>query len=73
VNVGNWDCGRAIPLLGIYVSNFRYWFFAVWRDKRNRGRHRGQSKEGRHRGKEGRDIRHIGGKEGEEGGGSEGG
>jgi hypothetical protein len=21
---------RAIPFLGIYVSNFRYWFFAVW-------------------------------------------
>ncbi len=27
---GNWDCGRAIPFLGIFVSNFRYWFFAVW-------------------------------------------
>ncbi len=26
---GNWDCGRAIPFLGIYVSNFRYWFFEV--------------------------------------------
>ncbi len=26
---GNWDCGRAIPFLGIFVSNFRYWFFAV--------------------------------------------
>jgi hypothetical protein len=21
---GNWDCGRAIPFLGIFVSNFRY-------------------------------------------------
>jgi hypothetical protein len=27
----NLDCGRAIPFLGIYVSNFRYWFFAVCR------------------------------------------
>jgi hypothetical protein len=26
---GNWDCGRAIPFLGIFVSNFWYWFFAV--------------------------------------------
>ncbi len=26
---GNWDCGRAIPFLGIVVSNFRNWFFAV--------------------------------------------
>jgi hypothetical protein len=26
---GNRDCGRAIPFLGISVSNFRYWFFAV--------------------------------------------
>ncbi len=26
---GNWDCGRAIPFLGIFVSNFGYWFFAV--------------------------------------------
>jgi len=25
----NWDCGSAIPFLGIFVSNFRYWFFAV--------------------------------------------
>jgi hypothetical protein len=24
---GNWDCGRAIPFL--FVSNCRYWFFAV--------------------------------------------
>ncbi len=24
------DCGRAVPFLGIFVSNFRYWFFAVW-------------------------------------------
>ncbi len=23
------DCGRAIPFLRIFVSNFRYWFFAV--------------------------------------------
>ena len=31
---GNWDCGHAVPFLGIYVSNFRHWFFAVqslWR------------------------------------------
>ncbi len=28
-NCGNWDCGRAIPFLGIFGSNFRYWFFAV--------------------------------------------
>ncbi len=27
---GNWDCGRAIPFLGIFVSNFQFWFFAVW-------------------------------------------
>ncbi len=27
---GNWDCGRAVPFLGIFVSNFRYWFFAVY-------------------------------------------
>ncbi len=26
---GNWDWGRAIPFLGIYVSSFRYWLFAV--------------------------------------------
>ncbi len=26
---GNWDCGRAIPFLGIFVSNFRFCFFAV--------------------------------------------
>jgi hypothetical protein len=25
----NWDCGRAVPFLGIYVSNFRYSIFAV--------------------------------------------
>ncbi len=25
----NSDCGRAIPFLGIYVSNFRYCIFAV--------------------------------------------
>jgi hypothetical protein len=28
--LGNWDWGRAIPSLGIFVSNFRYSFFAVW-------------------------------------------
>ncbi len=26
---GYWDCSCAIPFLGIFVSNFRYWFFAV--------------------------------------------
>ncbi len=26
---GNWDCDRAIPFLGIFVSNFRFFFFAV--------------------------------------------
>jgi hypothetical protein len=27
---GNWDSGRrTIPFLGIFVSNFWYWFFAV--------------------------------------------
>jgi hypothetical protein len=26
---GDWDCGRAFPFLGIFVSNFWYWFFAV--------------------------------------------
>jgi hypothetical protein len=25
----NVDCSRAIPFLGIFVSNFRYWCFAV--------------------------------------------
>ncbi len=25
----NRDCGRAIPFLGIFVLNVRYWFFAV--------------------------------------------
>jgi hypothetical protein len=25
----NWDCGRAVPVLGIFVSNFRYCVFAV--------------------------------------------
>ncbi len=29
---GNWDCGRAIPFLGIFVSKFRYWFLAVSHD-----------------------------------------
>ncbi len=28
---GNWDFGLAIPFPGLFVSNFRYWFFAVWR------------------------------------------
>jgi hypothetical protein len=59
---GNCDCGRAFPFLGIYVSNFLYWFFAVRRYKRNRGGQKEQSKEGRN-------IRHIGEKEEEEGGG----
>jgi hypothetical protein len=27
---GNWDCGRAISFLGIFISKFRYQFFAVW-------------------------------------------
>jgi hypothetical protein len=27
---GNWDCGRVIPFLGMFVSNSRHWFFAVW-------------------------------------------
>jgi hypothetical protein len=30
-NCGNWDCFRSVPFLGILVSNFRYWFFAVHR------------------------------------------
>jgi hypothetical protein len=30
---GNWDCGRAISFLGIFISNFRYWFFAVREEK----------------------------------------
>ncbi len=25
----NWDCDHAIPVLGIFVSNFWHWFFAV--------------------------------------------
>jgi hypothetical protein len=29
LSCGNCDCGRAIPFLGIFVSNFRCWFFAV--------------------------------------------
>ncbi len=32
----NWDCGRPVPILGIYVSNYRNSFFAVhafWRQK----------------------------------------
>jgi hypothetical protein len=28
MNMENWDCARTIPFLGIFVSNFRYWFFA---------------------------------------------
>jgi hypothetical protein len=31
---GNWDFGQAIPFLGIFVSNFRYWFFAMWNLKK---------------------------------------
>jgi hypothetical protein len=27
---GIWDCGCTIPFLGIFFSNFRYWFFSVW-------------------------------------------
>ncbi len=27
---GNWDCGRAIPFLEIFVSNVRYCFLAVY-------------------------------------------
>jgi hypothetical protein len=30
---GNWDCGRPIPFMGIFVSNFQYWFFAVREEK----------------------------------------
>ncbi len=26
---GNWDCGCANSFSGNFVSNFRYWFFAV--------------------------------------------
>ncbi len=26
----NWNCGRAVPFLGIFVSNFRYCVFAVY-------------------------------------------
>ncbi len=25
----DWDCGRTIPFLETFVSNFQYWFFAV--------------------------------------------
>ncbi len=32
---GNWDLGRAIPFLGIFVSNFRYCVFAVYIYLRN--------------------------------------
>jgi hypothetical protein len=31
---GNWDFGQAIPFLEIFVSNFRYWFFAMWNLKK---------------------------------------
>jgi hypothetical protein len=34
-----WDCGRAVPFLRIYVSNFRYSFFAVFRKKADTIRH----------------------------------
>jgi hypothetical protein len=27
---GNWDCGRIIPFLGIFISNIWYWLFAVY-------------------------------------------
>ncbi len=27
---GNWDWGPDIPFLGIFASNFRHFFFAVW-------------------------------------------
>jgi hypothetical protein len=30
IDCGNWDHGRAIPFLGIFVSNYWYWFFAAW-------------------------------------------
>jgi hypothetical protein len=39
---GNRDCGRAIPFLEIFVSNFRHWFLAVYligRASRNRKYH----------------------------------
>ncbi len=29
----NWDCGHAVPFLGIYVSNFLYNIFAVYLKK----------------------------------------
>jgi hypothetical protein len=32
VKITNWDCGRAIPFLGIFVLNFRHWYFAVYTD-----------------------------------------
>jgi hypothetical protein len=28
---GNWGCGHAFVVLGTFVLNFRYWFFAVGR------------------------------------------
>ncbi len=30
---GNWDWGPDIPFLGIFVSNFRHFVFAVWAEK----------------------------------------
>jgi hypothetical protein len=27
---GNWDCGPDIPFLGLFASNFRHFFFAVY-------------------------------------------
>ncbi len=27
---GNWECGRANTFLGIFVTNFRHWFFAIY-------------------------------------------
>ncbi len=30
---GNWNCGRAIPFLGIFVSNFGYCVFVVGRGR----------------------------------------
>jgi hypothetical protein len=29
VGTGNWECGQAVPFLGIYVSDFQYNIFAV--------------------------------------------
>jgi hypothetical protein len=30
MNVGIVDCGRAVPFLGLFLSNFRYCVFAVY-------------------------------------------